>query len=82
LIANPRFRSLRARSESCWWGDSFVKAAQVPIAQKLQTLLAADLNQRFADRKFDAVELGFSGTGQANQLPFYERNRDLKLDLY
>ena len=62
-------------------GDSFVEAAQVPIAQKLQTLLAADLNRRFPDRKFDAVALGFSGTGQANQLPFYERNRDLKPDL-
>ncbi len=62
-------------------GDSFVEAAQVPIAQKLQTLLAADLNQRFPDRRFDAVALGFSGTGQANQLPFYERNRDLKPDL-
>ncbi len=62
-------------------GDSFVEAAQVPIAQKLQTLLAADLNQRFPDRKFDAVALGFSGTGQANQLPFYERNRNLKPDL-
>ena len=62
-------------------GDGFVEAAQVPIAQKLQTLLAADLNRRFADRKFDAVALGFSGTGQANQLPFHERNRDLKPDL-
>ena len=62
-------------------GDSFVEAAQVPIAQKLQTLLAADLNRRFTDRKIDAVALGFSGTGQANQLPFYERNRDLKPDL-
>lgn len=62
-------------------GDSFVEAAQVPIAQKLQTLLAADLNRRFPDRKFDAVALGYSGTGQANQLPYYERNRDLKPDL-
>lgn len=62
-------------------GDSFVEAAQVQIAQKLQTLLAADLNRRFAERKFDAVALGFTGTGQANQLPFYERNRDLKPDL-
>jgi hypothetical protein len=62
-------------------GDSFVEALQVPIAQKLQTLLAADLNRRFPDRKFDAVALGYSGTGQANQLPFYERNRDLKPDL-
>lgn len=62
-------------------GDSFVEAVQVPIAQKLQTLLAEDLNRRFPDRKFDAVALGYSGTGQANQLPFYERNRDLKPDL-
>ena len=62
-------------------GDSFVEAAQVAIAQKLQTLLAENLNQRFPDRKFDAVALGFSSTGQANQLPFYERNRDLRPDL-
>jgi hypothetical protein len=62
-------------------GDSFVEAAQVAIEQKLQSLLAEDLNRRFPDRKFDAVALGFSGTGQANQLPFYERSRNLKPDL-
>jgi hypothetical protein len=56
-------------------GDSFVDALQVPVAQKAQTLLAEELRRRHPGRKFDAVALGLSGTGQANQLPFYERNR-------
>src|SRR5262249_39634656 len=56
-------------------GDSFVEALQVPIEQKVQTLLAHSLRERYPERQFDAVALGISGTGQANQLPFYERSR-------
>lgn len=56
-------------------GDSFVDALQVPVAQKVQTLLATDLRRRNPGQQFDGVALGLSGTGQANQLPFYERNR-------
>ncbi len=56
-------------------GDSFVEALQVPIEQKLQTLLAARLNERHAGKRFDAVALGYSGSGQSNEIPFYERNR-------
>jgi hypothetical protein len=63
-------------------GDSFVEAVQVSIAQKLQTLLTTDLKQRFPGGDFDTIALGYSGTGQSNQLPFYERNRrDFKPDL-
>jgi hypothetical protein len=56
-------------------GDSFVEAVQVPIQQKVQTLLAAQLNERIPARKSDVVALGMSGTGQSNELSFYERNR-------
>jgi hypothetical protein len=63
-------------------GDSFVEAAQVPIAKKLQTLLAAELKDKFPGRDIDAIAIGYSGTGQSNQLPYYERSRrDLKPDL-
>jgi len=56
-------------------GDSFVEAAQVPLKEKLQTLLAAGLESKFPNRKYDVVAMGYSGTGQANQLTFYERSR-------
>jgi lysophospholipase L1-like esterase len=53
-------------------GDSFVEAAQVRIEEKFHVLLEALLNKSFSPRRFDTVALGYSGTGQANQLPFYE----------
>lgn len=52
-------------------GDSFVEAAQVKIRDKFQVLLEDRLDG-FMDRDFDTVALGYSGTGQINQLPFYE----------
>jgi hypothetical protein len=54
-------------------GDSFVEAAQLPIEQKLQTILGDLLRDRLDIQKFDVVALGYSGTGQANQLGFFER---------
>lgn len=54
-------------------GDSFVEAAQVPVEQKVQVLIERLLNERAAPRRFDAAALGYSGTGQLNQLPFYDR---------
>jgi hypothetical protein len=63
-------------------GDSFVEALQVPIAQKLQTVLLAGLQQKFPGKDFDTVALGYSGTGQSSQLRYYERNRtEFKPDL-
>jgi len=56
-------------------GDSFVEALQVPIKEKLQTLLKSGLEQEFPGMKFDTIGLGFSGTGQSAQIPYYERNR-------
>ncbi len=54
-------------------GDSFVEAAQVRIADKLQSILATKLQSRLGKDKVDVVAFGFSGTGQANQLSFYEK---------
>lgn len=54
-------------------GDSFVEAAQVRIADKLQTILAKNLQNRLGKDAIDVVAFGFSGTGQVNQLSFYEK---------
>lgn len=53
-------------------GDSFVEAAQVPIARKFHVLLEQRLRQAFPGRAIDTVAMGYSGTGQASQIPFYE----------
>lgn len=53
-------------------GDSFVEAAQVPINQKVQIRLEQLLKERLPAKRFDAMAFGYSGTGQLNQLPFYD----------
>jgi len=63
-------------------GDSFVEAAQVAIPRKFPRLLEERLRHDFPGRKIDVVALGYSGTGQANQLGFYEAfGRALQPDL-
>ena len=57
-------------------GDSMVEAAQVSLEQKFQIKLGELLQHDFPGSKFDVVALGYSGTGQANQLPFFERFKD------
>jgi len=53
-------------------GDSFVEAAQVPIEQKLQVVFEQIHRERLPEQKVETLALGFSGTGQANQLQFYD----------
>lgn len=53
-------------------GDSFVEAAQVPIDQKFQVLLERMLSERYPTRRFETFAMGYSGTGQMNQLTFYD----------
>jgi hypothetical protein len=54
-------------------GDSFVEAAQVQVEQKFHVLLEKNLNERLANgMPIDTVALGSSGTGQVNQLAFYD----------
>ena len=63
-------------------GDSMVQAVEVSLEQRLQIGLEQLLQRDFPQRKFDVVAQGYSGTGQANQLPFFERfNDQLKPDL-
>jgi hypothetical protein len=50
-------------------GDSFVEAAQIPIKQKVQSQLE---KFRSSGKPFETLAFGYSGTGQVNQLPFYD----------
>ena len=53
-------------------GDSFVEAAQVPIEQKLQVVFEHKAQALSPSRKLETMAFGFSGTGQLNQLPYYD----------
>src|SRR5262249_15821806 len=53
-------------------GDSVVEAAQVPVQQKVQTLLADKLRSAFPDRFFEVLGLGYSGMGQSQELSLFE----------
>jgi hypothetical protein len=53
-------------------GDSFVEAAQVPIEKKLQVQLDRIGKSSVPGKRLETLAFGFSGTGQANQLPFYD----------
>ena len=53
-------------------GDSFVEAIQVPIEQKLHVVFEREANRRLAAHRWQAVAFARSGTGQANQLAFYD----------
>lgn len=53
-------------------GDSFVEAAQVPIEKKVQVRLERLWNERHPSNPVETMAFGYSGTGQANQLPWLE----------
>ena len=63
-------------------GDSFVEARQVPIAQKTQVRLEEMAARELRDTEVTASAFGIGGTGQVNQLAFYDRYaRPLSPDL-
>lgn len=53
-------------------GDSFVEAMQVPIEQKVQVVIERIAAKDAPQLKLSASAFGYSGTGQLNQLPFYD----------
>lgn len=54
-------------------GDSFVEAAQVTIRDKIQMQFEEIANQASdSEQGFETVALGYSGSGQVNQLSFYD----------
>ena len=61
----------RQRCRVALIGDSFVEAAQVKNHEKVQALLERSSGD--AKSQISAAGYGFSGTGQLNQLPFYDR---------
>lgn len=54
-------------------GDSFVEAAQVHNVDKVQSVLERRAKEGAAPLRVSGAAYGFSGTGQLNQLPFYDR---------
>ena len=54
-------------------GDSFVEAAQVEIKDKFQRILQDEAADRFPEWRLTTSAFGYSGTGQLNQLPFYDK---------
>jgi hypothetical protein len=54
-------------------GDSMVEAAQVPLEDRLQSQLEAMAAERHPGWRLTASAFGYSGTGQLNQIPFYDR---------
>ena len=60
-------------------GDSFVQAVEVALEQRLSRVLAQMLQREMPQQrqqKTDVVALGYSGTGQSNQLAFYEHFKE------
>ena len=53
-------------------GDSFVQAKQVPVADKVQVRLEDLARRRLPHLDVTTSAFGFRGTGQVNQLPFYD----------
>ena len=63
-------------------GDSYVEALQVGLARKMHVLLEARLRDALGTDNVDTVAFGYSGTGQSNQLSFYDRyGADVDADL-
>ena len=54
-------------------GDSFVEALQVPIADKVQVRLERIAAERLADWDVTTAAYGRSGTGQVQQLPWWDK---------
>lgn len=53
-------------------GDSYVEAAQVPIANKLQVRFEEEANRALAPKRIETAAFGHAGTGQSNQLQYYD----------
>ncbi|MGD2112598.1 MAG: hypothetical protein PVI50_04365, partial [Gammaproteobacteria bacterium] len=53
-------------------GDSFVEAAQVPIDNKFHVVFEQLAREQIPALDIETLAFGYSGTGQANQLAFYE----------
>lgn len=53
-------------------GDSFVEAVQVPIPEKVQVRLEELAARQLPELRISTSAYGYSGTGQLNELPFYD----------
>jgi hypothetical protein len=53
-------------------GDSRVEAMQVPTKDKFHVVFEQSFNEQFHDFRIETFALARSGTGQINQIPFYD----------
>jgi hypothetical protein len=75
LDREPPAAGSHASCRIAFFGDSFVEAAQVPVEKKFHVLLENRWNAENPRRKLETMAFGYSGTGQANQLPWLELSR-------
>lgn len=61
-----------ARCHIAFVGDSFIEAAQVKMDDKVQVVIEALAARERPELGLTAAGFGYSGTGQTNQLPFYD----------
>jgi hypothetical protein len=66
------FNSLRRGCHVAFIGDSMVEAAQVRNDEKVQSLLEKKAAGAHPEWRLTASAFGFSGTGQLNQITFYD----------
>lgn len=66
-------RALAGQCRIAVIGDSFVEAVQVPIDAKVHVVLETMARQAPVPMPIATAAFGYSGTGQLNQLAYYER---------
>ena len=78
----PRSERAAASCHIAMIGDSFVEAVQVPIADKFHVRLEELAARELPNLSVTTSAFGHSGSGQINQLPFYDQfARRLRPDL-
>ena len=68
----PPLAKPRGACRIAFVGDSFIEAAQVPIRQKVQVRVEELAKVRWPALEVEGMAVGFSGTGQLNQLAYFD----------
>ena len=81
LDRDPPHPGAHASCRIVFIGDSFVEAAQVSLEKKFYRVLEKEWNRTHKSPKLETIALGYSGTGQVNQLPWAHLLAPLRPDL-
>jgi hypothetical protein len=69
----PAAETVRNKMRIALVGDSFIEGVQVPLADKVQVKLEGLLNDKLGGDVVRTYGYGYSGTGQATELGFYDK---------